>query len=61
MCESLLCKAMRWESYVRKWSMHVACDGWCAGLKVGSCGPSNNVKGSVRRWQDLSEELVQSP
>ena len=41
--------------------MHVAYDGWCAGVKVGSCGPSNRVKGGVRRWQDLSEELVQSP
>jgi len=45
-------------SYIRKWSMYVACVGWCVGLKVGSCGPSNSVKGSVRRWQDLSEELV---
>ena len=41
--------------------MHVACDGLCVGLKVGSCGPSNSVKRSVRMWQDLSEELVQSP
>ena len=48
-------------SYIRKWSMHVVCFGWCAGLKVGSCGPSNSVKGSVRSWQDLFEELVQSP
>ncbi len=41
--------------------MHVACDGWCAGVKVGCYGPSNRVNGSVRRWQDLSEGLVQSP
>jgi hypothetical protein len=41
--------------------MHVACDGRCAGVKVGCCGPSNRVNGSVRRWQDLSEGLVQSP
>jgi len=38
--------------------MHVACDGWCTRVKVGSCGPLNSEKGSVRRWQDLSEELV---
>ena len=57
---SLLCEAMWWVSYIRKWSMHAACDGWCAGVKVGSCGPSKSVKGSVRRWQDLSEGLVQS-
>ena len=40
--------------------MHVACVGWRVGLKVESCGPSNIVKGSVRRWQNLSEEFVQS-
>ena len=61
MCVSLLCGAMWWGSYVRKWSMHVACVGWCAGLKMGSYGSSNSVKESVRRWQDSSEELVQSP
>jgi hypothetical protein len=41
--------------------MHVACDGRCAGMKVGSSGPSKRVNGSVRRWQDLSEGLVESP
>ena len=41
--------------------MHVVCVGWCVGLKLGSCKPLNSVKGSERRWQDLSEELVQSP
>ncbi len=40
--------------------MHVACNGWCAWVKGGSCGPSNSVKGSVRSWQDLFEGLVQS-
>jgi hypothetical protein len=41
--------------------MHVACDGWCEWVKVGSCGPSNSVYESVRKWHDLSEGLVQSP
>ena len=58
---SSLCGAMWWGSYIRKWSMHIACDGWCAGVKVGNCRPSNSVYGYVRRWQDLSEGLVQSP
>ena len=58
---SLLCKTMWRGSYIRKCSMHVACDGWCAVVKLGSCGPSNSVKGNVRRWQDLSEGLVQTP
>ena len=38
--------------------MHVACVGLCVGLKVGSCGPSNSVKWSVRRWKDVSKEFV---
>ena len=42
--------------------MHVACDGWCAGVKVESCGPSNRSnKGIERRWQDLCNGLVRSP
>ena len=41
--------------------MHVACVGICAGVKVGSCEPSSSVNRSVRRWQYLSEGLVQSP
>ena len=45
----LLCKAMLRGSYIRKWYMHVACNGWCAWVKAGSYGPSNSAKGSVRR------------
>ena len=41
--------------------MHVVCDGECAGVNVGRCGPSNIVEGSVRKWLHLSEGLVQSP
>jgi hypothetical protein len=58
-CVSLLCEAMWRGSYIWKWSMHVACDVWFAGGKVGSCRPySNSVKGSVWMWQALSEGLV---
>jgi hypothetical protein len=41
--------------------MHVACVGCCGGVKVGRWGPLKEVKGRVRRWHDLSEELVKSP
>ena len=41
--------------------MHVACVGWCVGVYVGRWGPSKIVKGRVRRWHDLSDELVKSP
>ena len=42
-CVFLLCKAIWWWSNIRKWSMHVDCDGRYAGVKMGSCGPSNSV------------------
>jgi hypothetical protein len=58
---SSLCVAMWWGSNITKWSIRVPCAGMCAGVKVGFCGPSNSTNGSVRRWQDLSEGLVQSP
>ena len=41
--------------------MHVACVGCRGGVNVGRWGPMKRVKGSVRRWHDLSEELVRSP
>ncbi len=49
MCVSYLCKAIWWGSCIRKWSMHVSCVGWCAGVKMGSCGPSKSLYRSVRR------------
>ncbi len=39
----------------------MACVGWCGGVNVERWGPFKSVKGSVRRWHDLSDELVMSP
>ncbi len=39
----------------------MACASWCGGVNVGRWGPSKSVKKSVRRWHDLSEDLVKSP
>jgi hypothetical protein len=44
-CVSVLCRFVLCWSYIKKWSMHVACDGRCVGLKVICCGPSNRVNG----------------
>ncbi len=38
----------------------MACAGCCGGVNLGIWGPLKRVKGSVRRWHDLSEELVMS-
>ncbi len=39
----------------------MACVGCCGGVNIGGWEPLKRVKGSVRRWHDLSEELVGSP
>ena len=41
--------------------MHVACAGCWGGVNVGRRKPLKGVNGSVRKWQDLSEELVKFP
>ena len=39
----------------------MACVGCCGGVNVGGWEPLKRVKGSERRWHDLSEELVRYP
>ncbi len=39
----------------------MACVGCCGGVIIGMWGPLKRIKWSVRRWHDLSEELVRSP
>ena len=39
----------------------MACVGCCGGVIIGGWEPLRRVKRSVRRWHDLSEELVRSP
>jgi len=60
-CVSLACRVTWPGSYIRTFSIHVTYDGLCAWVKVGSYGHSNSVKGIMRRWQDLSKGLIQSP
>ena len=39
----------------------MACDRCRGGVNIRGWEPLKRVKGSVRRWHELSEELVRSP